>query len=80
MFALGLVGVVCFVVWALWPHGRIRRPEDLRERYLRLLHMPRPAAVETYSRTLNDMRQRNPGRSEVWLLRKMLNDLERDRR
>ncbi len=80
MFAFVVVLVVCFVLWVLWPAARGHRREDLRERYLRLLQMPRSVAFETYSRTMNDMKQRNPGRSEAWLLRKMLSDLERDRR
>jgi hypothetical protein len=83
MIYVALTVAAVVVGLALWPASRARpgaRLASLEARYLRLLQMPKPVARETLRRTLLDMEQRFPGRSTTWHLRKMIADLERDRR
>ncbi|HEX8433501.1 hypothetical protein [Archangium sp.] len=69
--------LVGLIFWAL----RFFNPVDrLRNQYLRNVRQPRPEAEQSLARHLARLQERYPGKSEVWYLRRVLADLERDRR
>jgi len=80
LLAVALIGGLLWVAYPTGARGRRVRRGDLRARYLRLLNMPPRLGEETLRRTLADLQARLPGHSTAWYLRKMIADLERDRR
>ena len=72
LVALGVIGLI---FWA--PRYRVNR---LRHQYFRGVHMPRAQAEESLARHLTRLQQRYPDKSEAWYLRRILDDLHRDRR
>jgi uncharacterized iron-regulated membrane protein len=69
--------LVGLIVWALRFFNPVNR---LRNQYLRGVRQPRPEAEQSLARHLARLQERYPGKSEVWYLRRVLADLERDRR
>ena len=72
---LVVVGVVGLIFWALRYQA-----SRLRHRYFRSVHMPRAQAEESLARHLTRLQQRYPDKSETWYLRRILDELRRDRR
>jgi hypothetical protein len=71
------VGLVGLIVWAL----RLLNPVNrLRNQYLRRVRQTPAEAEQSLARHLARLQERYPGRSEAWYLRRILADLERDRR
>ncbi len=82
MYLIIAVALIAGLFWVTYPKGRVRRRSgrSLRERYLRLLNMRPPHGEEALNRTLQNLQERLPNHSTDWYLRKMIADLERDRR
>ena len=86
--ALVCLLIVGFVVWSQTPkarrqrrtHKRQRTMARLRREYARLLHLPPRASQETVNRVMREMARDYPERSPEWHLRKLIADLQRDRR
>jgi hypothetical protein len=80
-FGLVIVGVVVVVV-AVPALFLLRGTEAkrLRRAWFRNTPLPRPQAEESLARHLMALKERFPNRTEVWYLKKILSDLERDRR
>ncbi|MBN1205446.1 MAG: hypothetical protein JXB05_11035 [Myxococcaceae bacterium] len=77
--ALILVGAVVLVVVV----GLVLRGTEaqrLRRAWFRNTPLPRPQAEESLARHLLALKERFPGRTEAWYLKKILSDLQRDRR
>jgi Flp pilus assembly protein TadB len=89
-FGVALAGllILTFVLWSQSPKARrARRARQrqtnltrLRREYARLLHLPPTASTETVNRVLREMARDYPDRSAEWHLRKLISDLQRDRR
>jgi hypothetical protein len=71
LVALGVVG------WLLFRGTEAQR---LRRAWFRNTPLPRPQAEESLARHLMALKERFPQRSEAWYLKKILADLQRDRR
>lgn len=54
--------------------------QRLRRAWFRNTPLPRPQAEESLARHLMALKERFPGRTEAWYLKKILSDLQRDRR
>jgi hypothetical protein len=54
--------------------------QRLRRRWLRNTPLPRGQAEESLARHVQVQKERFPGRTEAWYLKKILAELERDRR
>jgi predicted LPLAT superfamily acyltransferase len=80
-FGLVIIGVVVVAV-AVPALFLLRGTEAqrLRKAWFRRNHLPRPYAEESLARHLTSLKERFPGHTEVWYLRRILTDLERDRR
>ncbi len=74
---LVVVGLVGLIFWALRFFNPVKR---LRNQYFRSVRQTRPEAEQSLARHLARLQERYPGKSEVWYLRRVLADLERDRR
>lgn len=55
-------------------------PSRLRDQYFRSVQLPRAQAEESLARHVARLQEKHPGKSEVWYLRRVLADLQRDRR
>ena len=73
---LGLV--VLAVVGGLLLRGT--EAQRLRRAWFRNTPLPRLQAEESLARHLMAQKERFPGHTEVWYLKKILSDLKRDRR
>ncbi len=71
--ALVLLGLILWVVGG----NEVSR---LRNQYLRSVQLPRAQAEQSLARHLARLQERHPGKTEAWYLRRVLADLERDRR
>jgi hypothetical protein len=76
MVLVGLA-VLLGVVWLAIQGTEAQR---LRRAWFRNTPLPRAQAEESLARHLKALKERFPNRSEAWYLRKVLSDLERDRR
>lgn len=54
--------------------------QRLRRAWFRNTPLPRTQAEESLARHLMAQKERFPGRTEAWYLKKILSDLQRDRR
>lgn len=70
--------VVLGVVAGLLLRGR--KAQRLRRAWFRNTPLPRPQAEEALARHLKALQERFPGRTETWYLKKILSELQRDRR
>lgn len=77
--ALIFVGVVVGVV-VLGLLLRGTEAQRLRRAWFRNTPLPRAQAEESLARHLMANKERFPGRTESWYLKKILSDLKRDRR
>jgi hypothetical protein len=85
---MNLMLVVAAAVTALAVFAYLFRParrrkvrmDQLRRQYLRLLQMPPAVAQATLDRVLGEMKRQYPQRTPQWHLKRMISDLERDRR
>jgi hypothetical protein len=74
-----LVGaVVAVVLLGLLLRGT--KAQRLRWAWFRNTPLPRPQAEEALARHLMALKERFPNRTEAWYLKKILSDLQRDRR
>ncbi len=73
---LGAVVLLGLILWVVGGNEVSR----LRNRYLRSVQLPRAQAEQSLARHLARLQERYPGKTEVWYLRRVLADLERDRR
>ena len=80
-FGLVIIGVVVVAV-AVPALFLLRGTEAqrLRKAWFRSTALPRPQAEESLARHLMTLKERFPNRTEVWYLKKVLSDLDRDRR
>jgi hypothetical protein len=80
-FGLVIIGVVVVAV-AVPALFLLRGTEAqrLRRAWFRSTPLPKPQAEESLARHLMALKERFPNRTEVWYLKKILSDLERDRR
>jgi hypothetical protein len=80
-FGLVIIGVVVVAV-AVPALFLLRGTEAqrLRKVWFRSTPLPKPQAEESLTRHLMALKERFPNRTEVWYLKKILSDLERDRR
>jgi hypothetical protein len=80
-FGLVIIGVVVVAV-AVPALFLLRGTEAqrLRRAWFRNTPLPKPQAEESLARHLIALKERFPNRAEVWYLKKILSDLERDRR
>ena len=80
-FGLVIIGVVVVAV-AIAALLLLRGTEAqrLRRAWFRSTPLPRPQAEESLARHLMALKERFPNRTEVWYLKKILSDLQRDRR
>jgi len=76
LIAVGVVVVVIVLGFML----RGTEAQRLRRAWFRNTPLPRPQAEESLARHLMALKERFPGRSEAWYLKKILSDLKRDRR
>jgi hypothetical protein len=76
MILMGL-GVLAGGVWIAL---QFTEPQRLRRAWFRNTPLPRSQAQEALARHLMALKERFPNRSEAWYLRKILSDLQRDRR
>ncbi len=74
-----LIAAAAVAIWFVRssPARRVRR---LEEAYFRRAQLPRKLAAEALERHLEGLEDRHPGRSYDWYLRRILTDLQRDRR
>ncbi len=77
--ALMVVGAVVLVV-AVALVLRGTEAQRLRRAWFRNTPLPRPQAEESLARHLLALKERFPGRTEAWYLKKILAELRRDRR
>ncbi|WP_224244446.1 hypothetical protein [Hyalangium gracile] len=77
--ALIVVGLVVFVV-VLGLVLRGTEAQRLRRAWFRNTPLPRMQAEESLARHVMALKERFPGRTEAWYLRKILAELQRDRR
>jgi hypothetical protein len=77
--ALIFAGVVVLVV-AVGLVLRGTEAQRLRRAWFRNTPLPRLQAEESLARHLMALKERFPGRTEAWYLKKILSDLKRDRR
>ncbi len=75
-----VVGVVVLVIVLAGLLLRGTEAQRLRRAWFRNTPLPRPQAQEALARHLMALKERFPGRSEAWYLKKILSDLKRDRR
>jgi hypothetical protein len=75
---VGVLVVVIAVVAALLLRGT--EAQRLRRAWFRNTPLPRAQAEESLARHLMALKERFPGRTEAWYLKKILADLQRDRR
>jgi hypothetical protein len=73
---LGLIGFVVVIGLVL----RGTEAQRLRRAWFRNTPLPRAQAEESLARHLMALKERFPGREEAWYLKKILSDLQRDRR
>ncbi|QRK09560.1 hypothetical protein JQX13_05330 [Archangium violaceum] len=73
---LGVVVLLGLIFWVVGGNEVSR----LREQYFRSVPPPRAQAEESLARHLARLQERYPGKTEVWYLRRVLADLQRDRR
>jgi hypothetical protein len=73
---LGLIGLVVVIGLVL----RGTEAQRLRRAWFRNTPLPRTQAEESLARHLMALKERFPGREEAWYLKKILSDLQRDRR
>ncbi len=73
---LGLIGLVAVIGLML----RGTEAQRLRRAWFRNTPLPRTQAEESLARHLMALKERFPGREEAWYLKKVLSDLQRDRR
>ena len=73
---LGLIGLVAVIGLVL----RGTEAQRLRRAWFRNTPLPRTQAEESLARHLMALKERFPGREEAWYLKKILSDLQRDRR
>jgi FtsZ-interacting cell division protein ZipA len=76
LIILGLIGLVAVIGLAL----RGTEAQRLRRAWFRNTPLPRMQAEESLARHLMALKERFPGREEAWYLKKILSDLQRDRR
>jgi hypothetical protein len=76
LIILAVAACAGLLLWSL----RGDEPSRLRQEYFHSVPLPRAQAEEALARHLAGLQQRYPGRSEIWYLRRILSDLERDRR
>jgi sensor domain CHASE-containing protein len=69
--------VVAVVVWVVLRNTEAQR---LRRAWFRNTPLPRVQAEESLARHLMALKERFPNREEAWYLKKILSDLQRDRR
>jgi hypothetical protein len=78
--------IVILVVGALLALGVLywllsgNEASRLRDAYFRSVQLPRPQAEESLARHVARLQEKHPGKSEAWYLRRVLADLQRDRR
>jgi hypothetical protein len=73
---LGALVLLGLIVWVVGGNEVSR----LRNQYLRSVQLPRAQAEQSLARHLARLQERHPGKTEAWYLRRVLADLERDRR
>ncbi|SET77307.1 hypothetical protein [Stigmatella erecta] len=73
---LGLVALGFFVALII----RGTEAQRLRRAWFRNTPLPRVQAEESLARHLMALKERFPHRTEAWYLKKVLSDLQRDRR
>jgi hypothetical protein len=73
---LGAVVLLGLIIWVVGGNEVSR----LRNQYLRSVQLPRAQAEQSLARHLARLQERYPGKTEAWYLRRVLADLERDRR
>jgi hypothetical protein len=73
---LGAVALLGLIIWVVGGNEVSR----LRNQYLRSVQLPRAQAEQSLARHLARLQERHPGKTEAWYLRRVLADLERDRR
>lgn len=77
----GLIPVAVIVVAvAVWIALRNTETQRLRRAWFRNTPLPRAQAEESLARHLMALKERFPNRTEAWYLKKILSDLQRDRR
>ncbi|WNG40205.1 hypothetical protein F0U61_45870 [Archangium violaceum] len=74
-----VLGVVVLLGLIFWVVGG-NKVSRLREQYFRSVPPPRAQAEASLARHLARLQERYPGKTEVWYLRRVLADLQRDRR
>ncbi|HZI05531.1 MAG TPA: hypothetical protein VEZ71_15975 [Archangium sp.] len=78
--------IVILVVGALLSLGVLywlltgNEASRLRDAYFRSVQLPRAQAEESLARHVARLQEKHPGKSEAWYLRRVLADLQRDRR
>ena len=80
---LVLVAVVVVVVVVVGMLGLLRwgsEAQRLRRAWFRNTPLPRAQAEESLARHVMALKERFPGRTEAWYLKKILAELQRDRR
>ena len=75
----GVLGAVVLLGLIIWVVGG-NEVSRLRNQYFRSVQLPRAQAEQSLARHLARLQERHPGKTEVWYLRRVLADLERDRR
>jgi len=75
---IGVVVVAVAVAALLLLRGT--EAQRLRRAWFRNTPLPRPQAEESLARHLMALKERFPNRTEAWYLKKILSDLQRDRR
>ncbi|WP_257458361.1 hypothetical protein [Archangium lipolyticum] len=73
---LGAVVLLGLIIWVVGGNEVSR----LRNQYFRSVQLPRAQAEQSLARHLARLQERHPGKTEAWYLRRVLADLERDRR
>ncbi|QRN98895.1 hypothetical protein JRI60_07645 [Archangium violaceum] len=73
---LGAVVLLGLIIWVVGGNEVSR----LRNQYFRSVPLPRAQAEQSLARHLARLQERYPGKTEAWYLRRVLADLERDRR
>ncbi|MDY7227422.1 hypothetical protein [Hyalangium rubrum] len=76
LIILGLVGFAVVVGLVL----RGSEAQRLRRAWFRNTPLPRVQAEESLARHVMALKERFPGQEETWYLKKILSDLQRDRR
>lgn len=85
---LALIVIAVLIAWAFSPQAKRQRRANrkqrnlsqLRREYARMLQLPPHAASEQVNRVMREMARDYPDRSAEWHLRKLISDLQRDRR